>query len=153
MVVASRRGGQPLKVRSSTLTYPQPIPHPYPHPRRRFCRLCCVPTDPSRAPCSGAHSGNLRGGTARLLQGVREPSRRLRISRVQAARVGVPRAGCRGRGGERRDRDCDMRCLGRGCSGAFCSDSDTMCDACDASLYKNTVVPASSGTIKPKTVR
>ena len=39
MVVASRRGGQPFKVRGSTLTHPQPIPHPYPHPRRRFCRF------------------------------------------------------------------------------------------------------------------
>ena len=28
MVVASRRGGQPFKVRGSTLTHSQPIPHP-----------------------------------------------------------------------------------------------------------------------------
>ena len=57
MVVASRRGGQPFKVRGSTLTHPQPIPHPYPHPRRHFCRFCRVPPDPSRAPCAGAQFG------------------------------------------------------------------------------------------------
>ena len=51
MVVASRRGGQPSQVRSSTLTHPQPIPHPYPHPRPRLCRFCRVPPHPSRAPC------------------------------------------------------------------------------------------------------
>ena len=64
MVVASRRGGQPSEVRGSTLTHPQPIPHPYPHPRRRFCRFCRVPPDPSRAPCSGAHFGDPAGGRA-----------------------------------------------------------------------------------------
>ena len=37
---------------------------------------------------------------------VLEQSRRLSISTVQAARVGVPRARSRGRGGERRSRDC-----------------------------------------------
>ena len=41
---------------------------------------------------------------------------------------------------------------GRGLSGALESDSDTMHDVCDASLYKNLIVRASSGTIKPKTV-
>ena len=111
---------------------------------------CRVLPDTSCVPCVGARFGNLGGGIARLIWRVRGRSARLRISMARAARVDVPRAGCRGRGGERRDRDCDMRCLGRGCSGAFCSDSDTMCDACDASLYKNTVVPASSDTLKPK---
>ena len=70
MVVASRRGGQPSKVRGSTLTHPQPIPHPYPRPCRRFCRVCRVPTDPSRAPCSGALSGDPGGGITRLLRRV-----------------------------------------------------------------------------------
>ena len=108
MVVASRRGGQPSKVRGSTLTHPQPIPHPYPHPRRRFCRFCRVPPDPSRAPCSGAHFCDTGSGITRLLLRVRERSRRLRISKARAARVGVRRAGIRGRGGERRGRDCDL---------------------------------------------
>ena len=106
MVVASRRGGQPSKVRGSTLTHPQPIPHPYPHPRRRFCRFCRVPPDPSRAPCSGAHFCDTGSGITRLLLRDRERSRRLRISKARAARVGVSRAGRRGRGGERRSRDC-----------------------------------------------
>ena len=108
MVVASRRGGQPSKVRGSTLTHPQPIPHPYPphpRPRRRFCR---VPPDTSCAPCSGALPGDPAGGSARAVLRVREPPRRLSISKVRAARVGVPRAGSRGRGGERRGRDCDL---------------------------------------------
>ena len=108
MVVASRRGGQPSKVRGSTLTHPQPIPHPYPHRRRRFCRFCRVPPHPSRAPCSGAHLGNAVGGSARLLRRVQGRSARLRISTARAARARVRHAGGRGRGGERRGRDCDF---------------------------------------------
>ena len=142
MVVASRRGGQPLKVRSSTLTYPQPIPHPYPHPHRRFCRFCRVPSHPSRAPCLGARFATLAGGIMRLLLIVREPSWRLSTSPAQAARVGVRRAGCRGCGGERRSRDCDLSYVGRGLSGALEGVSDTMFDVCNASLYKYSIVPA-----------
>ena len=112
MVVASRRGGQPSEVRSSTLTHPQPIPHPYPHPRRRFCRVCRVHPDPSRAHCAGAQFGDPAGGSARLYLRVRGRSARLRISRLRAARVGVWRAGSRGRGGERRGRDRILMLLG-----------------------------------------
>ena len=38
--------------------------------------------------------------------------------------------------------------VGRGLSGALESVSDTMHDVCNASLYKNSIVPASSDTIK-----
>ena len=76
--------------------------------------FCCVLPDTSRVPCAGARFGNLGGGIARLLWRVRGRSARLRISMARAARVDVPRAGCRGRGGERRDRDCDIRCFGQG---------------------------------------
>ena len=108
MVVASRRGGQPIKVRGSTLTHPQPIPHPYPHPRRRICRVCLVHPDPSRAHCAGALFCNAGGGITRLLRRLRGRSARLSTSTLHAARVGVRRAGCRGRGGERHSRDCDF---------------------------------------------
>ena len=68
---------------------------------------------------------------------------------ARAARVAVSRAGSRGRGGERRGRDCDFVLSGRGLSGALQSDSDTMCDVCDAALYKNSIVPASNDTKEP----
>ena len=42
--------------------------------------------------------------------------------------------------------------VGRGLSGALESVSDTMCDVCNASLYKNSIVPASNDTKEPKTV-
>ena len=42
--------------------------------------------------------------------------------------------------------------VGRGLSGALESVSDTMCDVCNASLYKNSIVPASNDTREPKTV-
>ena len=42
--------------------------------------------------------------------------------------------------------------VGRGLSGAVESDSDKMHDVCDASLYKNSIVPASNDTREPKTV-
>ena len=41
---------------------------------------------------------------------------------------------------------------GRGLSGALESDSDTMHDVCDASLYKNSIVPASNDIREPETV-
>ena len=66
--------------------------------------------------------------------------------------MGVRRVGCRGRGGERRSRDCDLSYVGRGLSGAVESDSDKMHDVCDASLYKNSIVPASNDIREPKTL-
>ena len=42
--------------------------------------------------------------------------------------------------------------VGRGLSGALESVSDTMHDVCNASLYKNSIVPASNDTREPKTV-
>ena len=42
--------------------------------------------------------------------------------------------------------------LGRGLSGALESDSDTVCDVCDASLYKNSIVPASNDIREPEKV-
>ena len=42
--------------------------------------------------------------------------------------------------------------VGRGLSGALESVSDTMYDVCNASLYKNSIVPASNDTREPKTV-
>ena len=41
---------------------------------------------------------------------------------------------------------------GRGLSGALESDSDTMHDVCDASLYKNSIVPASNDIREPENV-
>ena len=90
--------------------------------------------------------GDHAGGSARPNLRVRERSRRLRTSTARAARVGVSRAGSRGGGAERRGRDCDFVLSGRGLSGALESDSDTVCDVCDASLYKNSIVPASNDT-------
>ena len=72
----------------------------------------------------------------------------MRPSPARAARVRVRRAGGRGRRGERRGRDCDFPLSGQGLSRALESDSDTVCDVCDASLYKNSIVPASSDTLK-----
>jgi len=42
--------------------------------------------------------------------------------------------------------------VGRGLSGAVESVSDTMCDVCNASLYKKSFVPANNDTREPKTV-
>ena len=42
--------------------------------------------------------------------------------------------------------------VGRGLSGALESVSDTMYDVFNASLYKNSIVPASNDTTEPKTV-
>ena len=111
-----------------------------------------MPTDPSRAPCSGALSGDPADGTARVLLGVRGRCRRLQISTARAARVGVPRAGIQGRGGERQARDCDFCCLGEGLSEALGRHSNIMYDVCDASLYKNSIVPTSNDTIEPENV-
>ena len=60
--------------------------------------------------------------------------------------MGVRRVGIQGRGEERRSRDCDFMLSGWGLSGALRRHSNTMCDACDASLYKNLIVPASNDT-------
>ena len=64
----------------------------------------------------------------------------------------MSRAGSRGRGGERRSRDCDLSYVGRGLSGALESVSDNMYDVCNAFLYKKSIVPASNDTREPKTV-
>ena len=45
-----------------------------------------------------------------------------------------------------------MLVLRRGLSGALESVSDTMYDVFNASLYKNSIVPASNDTREPKTV-
>ena len=42
--------------------------------------------------------------------------------------------------------------VGRGLSGAVESVSDNMYDVCDASLYKNSIVPASNDIREPETV-
>ena len=42
--------------------------------------------------------------------------------------------------------------LGGGLSGAVESVSDNMYDVCDASLYKNSIVPASNDIREPETV-
>ena len=66
--------------------------------------------------------------------------------------MGVRCVGIRGRGEERCSRDCDLVLSGWGLSEALGRHSNIMYDVCDASLYKNLIVRASSGTIKPKTV-
>ena len=62
------------------------------------------------------------------------------------------RAGGRGRGGERRHRDCDLVLSGWGLSEALGRHSNIMYDVCDASLYKNLIVLASNDIREPKTV-
>ena len=59
-------------------------------------------------------------------------------------------AGGRGRGGERRGRDCVFVLPGRGLSGALESDSDSVCDVYEASLYKNSIIPQSDDTRESK---
>ena len=56
-------------------------------------------------------------------------------STARAARVRVRHAGGRGRGGERRSRDCDFRCLGEGLSRALGGHSDKMHDVCTMLPY------------------
>ena len=53
------------KVRNSTVIHLQPITHRYPRPRRRFCRVCRVLPDTSRAPHAGARFGDSVGTASR----------------------------------------------------------------------------------------
>ena len=105
----------------------------------------CSIQEVSCALCRCARFGNTGGGITRLLRRVRRRSRRLPISMARAARVDVPRAVCRGRGGERRDRDGGD---GRDGKGGGVGDPGTLgrLHAVHvAFLNKNSIVPVSMG--------